>query len=245
MTEQNRFAPGWYKDPAGAPLERWYNGAMWTEDTRPLPAAPQYGQFQAPGQAPQQYAQPGQPQFYAGQQQYPVQYGRPFQPQLPPTVEVNSVWIWAVGLLPLLSLLSLFIFDFQGYLVRAMDTSTVYSSLSIYTDPSYLLIVGLGWVVYAALIVSAFRDYRHLQSVGLQRPFHWAWTFLSSLVYVIGRAVVVNRSAPGRGTGQMWIAITVQVASFVIVMVWTISAINTGLQYVFDNYSTYGVTAFG
>lgn len=32
--------PDWYPDPAGEPLERWWDGAGWTDHTRPLTAAP-------------------------------------------------------------------------------------------------------------------------------------------------------------------------------------------------------------
>lgn len=28
--------PGWYRDPAGAPLDRWWDGAVWTTYTQPL-----------------------------------------------------------------------------------------------------------------------------------------------------------------------------------------------------------------
>lgn len=34
--------PGWYPDPAGAPIERWWDGARWTPYTQPLG----YAQFQ-------------------------------------------------------------------------------------------------------------------------------------------------------------------------------------------------------
>ena len=32
--------PGWYPDPGGQPLQRWWNGTMWTGATRSLPQAP-------------------------------------------------------------------------------------------------------------------------------------------------------------------------------------------------------------
>lgn len=28
-------APGWYTDPAGAPLDRWWDGAGWTQYVQP------------------------------------------------------------------------------------------------------------------------------------------------------------------------------------------------------------------
>ena len=39
-------APGWYRDPSGSPLERWWNGAAWSEATRP--AYPPPAQYVAP-----------------------------------------------------------------------------------------------------------------------------------------------------------------------------------------------------
>lgn len=30
-------APGWYPDPSGSPLLRWWDGERWAEDTHPLP----------------------------------------------------------------------------------------------------------------------------------------------------------------------------------------------------------------
>lgn len=29
-------SPGWYKDPDGLPCERYWNGQLWTIETRPL-----------------------------------------------------------------------------------------------------------------------------------------------------------------------------------------------------------------
>jgi hypothetical protein len=74
-------AAGWYADPAGGQSERWWDGARWSESTRPLPpvaggaaaypAEPAYS-------APQPYGQP-----YAQQQPNGAQqpYGQPFYPQ--------------------------------------------------------------------------------------------------------------------------------------------------------------------
>jgi hypothetical protein len=28
---------GWYSDPGGSPLQRWWNGKTWTDSTRPYP----------------------------------------------------------------------------------------------------------------------------------------------------------------------------------------------------------------
>ena len=34
-------APGWYADPAGAPVERWWDGTAWAGQTRPYSALAQ------------------------------------------------------------------------------------------------------------------------------------------------------------------------------------------------------------
>jgi hypothetical protein len=40
-----RIAPGWYPDPAGEAVQRWWNGSVWSEQVRqePAPAAPHAG----------------------------------------------------------------------------------------------------------------------------------------------------------------------------------------------------------
>lgn len=43
-------APGWYRDPSGAPFERWWDGAAWSQATRPVYAAPPAA-FMVPMQA--------------------------------------------------------------------------------------------------------------------------------------------------------------------------------------------------
>jgi hypothetical protein len=58
-----------------------------------------------------------------------------------------------------------------------------------------------------------------LRKLGYARQFHWAWAFLSSFVYVIGRSVVVKRQA-GWGTAPMWVAIALSVATLIGMFVW-------------------------
>lgn len=41
-------APGWYPDPSGAPMMRWFDGRQWTPQTAPM--APTAGAPQSPPQ---------------------------------------------------------------------------------------------------------------------------------------------------------------------------------------------------
>jgi hypothetical protein len=84
-------AAGWYPDPAGGAMHRWWDGAQWTGSTSPATGAPVYRDSPAvvPGQ--QEYGQPGYGQPGYGQPGYGQQpsapqapYGQqPYAPQLP------------------------------------------------------------------------------------------------------------------------------------------------------------------
>ena len=60
---------------------------------------------------------------------------------------------------------------------------------------------------------------RELAARGFVRPFPWAWTFLSSLVYVIGRHVVIRRRG-GRILAPLVVTIAIQVAILLAASVW-------------------------
>ena len=75
--------PGWYPDPMGVPVMRWFDGRQWTPQTAAVGSVPQGGVPQYGAQGHPQYGQPqhghpqhGQPQY--GQPQYgQPQYGQP------------------------------------------------------------------------------------------------------------------------------------------------------------------------
>jgi hypothetical protein len=85
----------------------------------------------------------------------------------------------------------------------------------------YFLVMGINWLIGAALIVFSWLDYRELARRGVERPFHWAWSFLT-LVYPIGRSVVVRGVAGGLGLAPMWAAIAAYVVAFALAAIWTI-----------------------
>ncbi|KQR50807.1 hypothetical protein ASF88_16380 [Leifsonia sp. Leaf336] len=189
MTDPSiRPAAGWYPDPyREAPL-RWWDGTQWTG--------------QVGGHAP----------GVAG-----VAARRP----LPQETPVYTVWIWLVVLLPLVSVLLLLVTNpFSGYVhfMQSLETSARPSAqdmLEIY-NPAFLIDSLVGWLIYAATIVFSWLDYRELGRRGVERPFHWAWSFLSSAVYVIGRGVIVRRVAPHRGLVPIWVMIAVVGISLIV-----------------------------
>lgn len=210
MSETVAVPAGWYPEPSGAGGQRWWDGARWTEHATAAPA-PVY---------------PSAPQYapYGSARAATVAAGTP----------VDTLWIWLVVALPLVSILPFFAWDADGYMRRVMSPSaTALDQLGPYTDPWYLTAVLLGWVVYGLTVWFAYLDTAALARLGYTRRFHWAWAFLWSLVYVIGRSVVVKKQA-GRGTAPMWVAIGLNVAILVASMVWSVmlivSAVTFGVQ---------------
>ena len=67
----------------------------------------------------------------------------------------------------------------------------------------------------------AYRDHQYLSRLGVVRPFHWARAFLSSLVYVIGRGVIVRKVAGPRGLAPTWAAVAVTAVAVVNAFMWS------------------------
>ncbi|MGW9631534.1 DUF2510 domain-containing protein [Agromyces sp. NPDC055520] len=244
MSDPTLPAAGWYPDPSDAAAQRWWDGARWTEHVAPaapvapaqevpvvpvVPVAPVAPV--TPGYAP---AYPAAPAYGAGQ---PAPYGGVETPRMPAGTPVDTVWIWLIVALPVLAVLPLFLWDFQGYLEQSMSisasTSPMANALGPYTDPWYLVLTFGSWVLYGLAVWFAYLDYAALAKLGYPRRFHWAWTFLSSLVYVIGRSVVVRRQA-GRGYLPMAVGIALTVVLAIGVIVWVVvvmvAAVNTSME---------------
>ncbi|WP_431219292.1 DUF2510 domain-containing protein [Leifsonia xyli] len=210
MTDQNAPAPGWYPDPQGSGALRWWDGAHWTEHAAPVPAP-------APAFAP----------AAAGPSPYGVPYAPARRRPLPADTPIYTPWIWLVAALPLVSTLLLFLLHPQPVFASTSGSPSrvvVTDPMALLGGPVYFLVIGIGWLITAACIVFAWLDYRELVRRGVERPFHWAWSFFG-IVYPIGRSVVVRGVAGGRGLAPMWVAIGVTVASFVIALVWSITLV--------------------
>jgi hypothetical protein len=141
------------------------------------------------------------------------------RPPIPDTTPVYTPFIWLIVLLPLLSSAS--IWFYQPTLPRI--TAGRYPSTDPFSTftPGYFLVLGIGVVIYALSVVFASLDHRELARRGVVRPFHWAWTFLSPLVYVIGRGVIVRSVAKPRGLTPIWVLIGVMVVGFAVSIAWS------------------------
>jgi len=188
---------GWYPDPSGSGALRWWDGMRWTEHVAPGPS--QQAAFNSAAYAPARR--------------------RP----LPAETPLYTVWIWLVAILPLVSTLLVFLLHPQPAF-RLDETGrnvVIGDPLALLGGPMYFVVVGIGWLLTAAGIVFSWLDYRELVHRGVERPFHWAWSFLG-IVYPIGRSVVIRGVTGGRGLAPMWVSIGVYVAALAVSMIWSI-----------------------
>lgn len=139
-----------------------------------------------------------------------------------PSTPLYTPWIWLIVLLPLLSLLGLLFWDMDSYMRSSLSSTDPFAQ---YRDPGYLLLQGSSWLLYALSVLFAFFDRKVLLQRGFDRPFHWAWTFLGSTVYIIGRSVIVRRRS-GKGLLPIWITIGVFAISLIVAIVKVSSAVS-------------------
>jgi hypothetical protein len=184
--ETPRTPAGWYPDPEGVQRQRWWDGQKWTADVAPLSA----------------------PQPYTA-----------VRPKLsaPAGTDWNTPWIWLALLVPLLPVLPLLFVDWSQLV--EVDATTLEpdleSQFAIYTSPAYLASVIGGWLAWALAVLFSYLDWKTLRDRGVPSPFHWAWSFLSSVVYAIGRGVVTN-SRIGKGIVVVWAAVGVIVLGILL-----------------------------
>lgn len=206
-----QLGPGWYPDPFGEAPLRWWDGTKWVAAVS--------------GHAPGLPTAP------------PVRYATDRRP-LPPETPVYTTWIWLVVLLPLLStVLSLATIGGVSRSLAAFAHPSP-ANLVLLTSPGYLVSSILGWVIFALSIVFSRLDHRTLERRGVERPFHWAWSFLAWPVYTIGRAVIVRRVAGGRGAGVLWASIAVLVVTIAAGVAVSLILMSAMLQLVHQLPST-------
>lgn len=150
-------------------------------------------------------------------------YGAVATPVVSAGTPVYNVFIWLIVLLPLLSIVGLLTFDMHDYMARMAQSSSAGAAAMF--SPAYLTLVLSGWLIYLVTALLAYFDAKRLTRDGFVRPFHWAWAFLGSTVYIIGRSVVVKRRS-GRGLLPIWVMIAVVVFSVVASVVKIMDAMS-------------------
>jgi hypothetical protein len=191
---------GWYPDPWGQSAQRFWDGTAWTPHLA-HPASATSGR----------------------------------RPQLPAATPTGTAALWLIALLPLLGTVSVLLVRVDpaplvDYARRVdeltrtgQDASGVpFQPFSIF-GPGLVIAEVVSLLTVAAIVVLAYRDHRRLTQVGVVRPFHWAWAFLGSIVYVIGRTVVTRTVAPHSSRAPMWTSIAVNAVGSVVALVWSAS----------------------
>lgn len=187
---------GWYPDANG--VMRWWDGTKWTEQT--------------------QYPNAGTVTTLD-------------RPRLPEGTKVDTAWTWIVALATFATIPFVFMIDMRGFIeavLRAeqLGNSTIAVDATLAFLGSIMLISLVSLVATILTIVAAYRDHKHLVSVGVQRPFHWGFSFLilvvGIFVYLIGRHVVLRKVTRTAGW-PLWTHLALLVASFVGAIVWTMT----------------------
>lgn len=237
-----RPAAGWYPDPAGGDRLRWWNGSEWTDHLSTPPAgysAPAQGM--AGGRSEASNAQ-GVSAGYGSNplSAPPYSMGHSAQPRkLDPGTPVGTWAIWVIALLPIISVLLNSLWDVEDY-ARKYLSPDLDTALSTASDPMYLTMTFAGFAIYVATVVLAFVDWRILSERGVDRPFHWAWSFLWGIVYVIGRGVVVRRRS-GRGLAPMWVYLAIQVVLLIVAVINAVEMVNVMIPMILNDPSLAGI----
>jgi len=196
---------GWYPDPSGNGLNRWWDGYNWSDATQA--PADQAAAVQTPaGQAPVPSAMPtAQPYSYA--------------PQELSSADPMTKFIWIIALWPLLGVINLIAYGLLGgYTFEALTSEG--------SGPADIADTVLALLAYLGMVAIVFLDHRELKARGLQ-TFPWGWAFIP-IVYVIGRTVVVYRQTR-KGLAPVFIYVgaflLIRIISFVIGLVIGLSAV--------------------
>ncbi|MFT4215418.1 MAG: DUF2510 domain-containing protein [Microbacterium sp.] len=218
---------GWYPDPSAPDRLRWWDGTAWGDplpEASALPAATPAAPVPAPAYG--EYA-PAAPAYAAA----------PPVGVVPPQAGIvtNTIWIWLAIAASTLPMLTVFLVDWNAYIAFVVADvqggGSAPADLGSFVVQS-LLVSLVGWAMLAASVVFSWLDWRELVRRGVDRPFHWAWSFFALAqftlgVYVIGRAIVVRRRAGAGGRGPLWAWIIVTIVGVVVVGVWAVDLIDT------------------
>ncbi|KQR65738.1 hypothetical protein ASF89_00625 [Frigoribacterium sp. Leaf172] len=87
----------------------------------------------------------------------------------------------------------------------------------------YVLVLSVSFAIGIGLVVLSWLDRRTLQARGVERPFHWAWSIVSLLIYLIGRSIVLQRRIGG-SAAPLWLFLGLSVCGGAIAIIIGISS---------------------
>lgn len=158
----------------------------------------------------------------------------PAPPTVPAGTRSGTVWVWLIVGLPVLAgvvgigaiaemqrvfpmIFELWPTEYDAATADAFEAEIVRLYVGLFFSPWVWGAFILGWGGSAATVWFAVLDVRELRARGFVRPFHWGWSFLGSIVYVIGRHVVIRRRG-GSDRAPLVVMIVTQSLAFGIGM---------------------------
>lgn len=168
-----------------------------------------------------------------------------------PGTSANTLCAWLIVALPALTLVPSIayvirihtvldeLFEHLSAVGGRLDPSQMIAlEMSLILDPWYLVLVVLGWGSWGLYAWFSYRDVRELERRGFPRPFAWPWVFLSPLVYIVGRHVVLRRSG-GSGAAPLAATVSVQAVSALLAGGWAVWFVFDVLRSVLQAVSSY------
>jgi len=224
MTAQDAIGvrQGWYADPAGSDLLRWWTGAAWTEHLRSrtpdLPAPTIFGHGsvgaatggQADSVPPSEAGRSPTPWSSDAARTPPAAAAQQYRPWVaPPVADWRTGHAWWLALSPVVGLL-------------AVGVSLAVNGAT--GSDTVRLPLGVGSLVL--VVVLALRDRRALQERGVQRPPS-AWWLLLGPVWYLGARLFAARADGARSVGPFVTAIAVHSTAVVVTVVLLLSYVLT------------------
>ena len=171
---------------------------------------------------------------------YPSPGYHPAPPPLraPEGTKAGTVWIWVFVALPIVELIASIpllvgigdlyakmfsLIDVTGQAPTSAAVQDVIGASLAFLGPM-LWVTLLGYQLMGVGVLFGWLDWRELRRRGVPKPFHWAWGFFAfagagTLVYLIGRSIVVRRRTGG-GLAPLWTGIVVYVVIVIATIVW-------------------------
>lgn len=207
MTQAPQSAPaGWYPSPDGAPVHRWWDGAMWTDATQQVAPPPPEQPGVEPGPAVSGWTAPDAPRLgtlalitrvfvaAAGLAMPLAWVARAWREMDPPAWLTEDVALGVTGAASgLLVVAGLFWMLWQFRVARAFPPGTPRRSPGWHAG-SWLVPVGLWWLPYQN-VADLFRLASGRRPGWL--PVWWGLWVLASAATSVGAAIAVNAPTIG------------------------------------------------